>query len=228
MQADFWVNQHPSGEFGCRLLNHWKVQDAPLSRTFFQGQNCTAFTVFGTGIGLKTISLPVNIFGTSPMDTTEKCSNLTAALLHGIVELQLPDGFLYRAALSSSGITQALTQDGCILSCEYILTGMRCKQLQTIVANGLIFIQGNHPQMDCRITVTVGQSSEQYTMAGITWSHVQSGDKLVIDGFSKQLLKNGKNAILSNNAFEWVKLHPNENLLQAPDPLTIEYYPTYL
>ena len=228
MQQDFWVNEHPADEFGCRLLNSWKVQDASISRTFLQGQNCTAFTVFGSGTGLKTISLPVNIFGSSPMDATEKHSNLTAVLLNGIVELQLPDGFVYRAALSSSGTSHALTQDGCMLSCEYTLMGMRCKHLQTIVAKGPVFIQGNHPQMDCRITTTVGKTSEQYTMAGITWKNVQTGDVLVVDGIEKKLVKNGKNAALSNNAFEWVKLHPNENILQAPDPLTIEYYPTYL
>lgn len=228
MQQDFWINNSPSGEFGCRLLQSWSVKDAALSPTFLQGKSCTTFTAFGSTIGLKTISLPVHIYGSSPRDALQKRSLLTSALMQNIVNLQMPDGFLYRAALSNSGSCQALTQDGCILSCQYELTGMQCDPLQQITTHGNFFVQGTHPFMDCCIICIVGKAAQRYTMAGITWQNVQTGDVLIIDGLKKQVLKNGSNAALDNDLTQWVKLHPGENHLTAPDPLTIEYYPTYL
>ena len=228
MQQDFWINSSPSGEFGCRLLQNWSVKDAALSPTFLQGKNCTAFTVFGSAVGLKTITLPVHLYGSTPRDALQKRNLLTAALLDDIIHLQLPDGFLYRAALSESGSFQILSQDACILSCQYELSGMQCDPLQQIIAAGDIFVQGTHPAMDCRITCTASKAAEQYSMAGVTWKNVQPGDVLVIDGFKKQILKNGANAALDNDLTSWIKLHPGQNKLVSPDPLTVEYYPTYL
>lgn len=230
MYIDFWVGSRPSSDFSCRLLASWSVEGASPSRTILQGQNGTAFSVFGTSIGLKTIKLPVHIVGRSPREASLQHSQLTAALLaSGIVELRLPDGFLYRAALTGVGSRQEITVDGGRISCEYTLQGLQCDELERCtVADGALYVSGTHPSMDCCLTATVEAVAEQYNMAGVTWRNVQPGDILVLDGLRKRMTKNDANAALENDAAGWPKLAPGRNMLMCPDPLTVEYYPTYL
>lgn len=228
MQQDFWINGMASGQFGCRLLHSWTVQDEELETLFVQGRDSSSFLGWTKASGRKTLILPVHFFGESPQDALQKRSQMTQALLDRLVELQMPDGFLYRAVLTSTGTTKAVTLDGGIVATEYQLVGMQCQPLEQVQCEGTLFAKGTYPQMDCRITATVGQDATRYSMAGVTWWNVKKGDLLVMDGIDKLILKNGKNAVMENDATQWIKLQPGQNQLQCPDPLLVEYYPTYL
>lgn len=231
MQPDFYVDTHMSSEYSCRLLSSWSVEDAAFSPTFQQGKNATAFTALRGSVGLKTLTLPLHFFGKTAAEAVEQKSRFLALLLDGIHALQMPDGFLYRAALESFGKAEAITPDGTILSCEFTLQGQRCRHLQTHTlpaGGGTLYIEGTHPSMDCRLTVRVGKAASSYNMAGTLWTEVNTGDVLVLDGLNKLMTKNGANAVLSNNATGWPKLHPGANVLSAPDALTVEYYPVFL
>ena len=128
-----------------------------------------------------------------------------------------------------SGMSHRITVDGGRISCEYTLQGLQCDELERrTVTDGALYVSGTHPSMDCCLTATVEAAAEQYNMAGVTWHNVQPGDILVLDGLRKRMTKNGTNAALENDAAGWPKLAPGRNVLMCPDPLTVEYYPTYL
>ena len=84
----------------------------------------------------------------------------------------LPDGFLYRASLDKIGETTELSVDGCILEGSYTLSGCRHDLPETVTlpaGGGTLYARGTAPDMECRITCTVGAAADSYLMAGILW-----------------------------------------------------------
>lgn len=226
---DFYLNGVPATDFSARLLAGWKVRDEAPDRTFVLGQKATAFTVYGGISPMKTISLTLHIAGATTEQAARHRSRLMAALAEDITELFLPDGFLYRAAITEMGEQKEVTADGLLLETACTLRGLRCRPLETVPdVNGVFFADGTAPFMDCRLTCTAGADAERYTMAGVTWQNVAAGDVLVLDGLEHRLLKNGASAAGDNDASDWPKLRPGENTLTAPDSLTVEYYPVFL
>ena len=189
------------------------------------------FIPCGTRLGLKEITLPVHIYGPTPRKAQERKSALDAALLADPVELALPDGFLYRASLDKIGETTELSVDGCILAGSYTLSGCRHDLLDTAhlpAGGGTVYAAGTAPDMECRLTCTVGAAAERYLMAGILWVSVQAGDVLVLDGIRRTVTRNGENALNQTDLTQWPLLAPGQNILTAPDALTVEYYPVWL
>lgn len=226
---DFYINGNPASHFSIRLLASWKVEDADPDTTVLLPRNGTSFIVFGNLIGLKTVSLPVHVFGQNRKAVRLARSRLTAELSNGIVDLEMPDGFLYRCVLKSSGEISDFLPDGTQAECEYTLEGLQCEPKVTLAnVSGRLIVQGTSPYMDCRISAVVSAAAPAYKMAGVTWSDVKEGDKLVLDGLEKRILRNSMNDALGCDAADWPKLVPGLNTLDCPDPLTIEYYPTYM
>lgn len=228
MVMDFYINNKSSKDYSCRLLSSWSVSGQEITRSILKGADNTSFSVFGTNYGLKTLELPIHIFGSNARETERKRSFLTAAFSNVIVELFLPDGFLYRCALTKIGDKEEVTIDGTIIETKYTFEGIQCDPMVTIDnVNGEIFIEGTEDFMDCRLTATVSKDAAYYEMAGITWENVKIGDVLIIDGLTKRFIKNDANAALENDATSWPKLTAGINLLYCTDPMKLEYYPVY-
>ena len=105
---------------------------------------------------------------------------MDAALLADPVELALPDGFLYTASCDEIGEVTEYTPDGCILAGSYRLSGFRHDLLETVhlpAGGGTMWAKGTAPDMECRITCTVGTAADSYLMAGILWVSVKAGDR---------------------------------------------------
>ena len=228
---DFFVDGRGSSEFGARLLASYSIGGASLNRSRIQPSAGMRFIPAGSQVGLREINLPVHVFGQSPLETQLQKSALDAALLADPVELYLPDGFLYTASCDSIGEVTEYTQDGCILAGSYKLSGFRHGPLRTIqlpAGGGECLIQGTAPDMECRLTCTVGTVSDSYLMAGILWVDVKAGDVLVLDGIRRAVTKNGENALNQTDLTRWPLLAPGRNVMTAPDAMTVEYYPIYL
>ena len=228
---DFYIDGRGSSEFGARLLASYSVGGASLERTRVRPAAGMRFVPAGSRVGLKQLSLPVHVFGQSPRDAQQKKSALDAALLADPVELALPDGFLYTASCDEIGEVTEYSQDGCILAGSYKLSGFRHGPLETVclpAGGGRIWVKGTAPDMECRITCTAGALSTSYLMAGILWVTVSAGDVLCLDGIHRIVTRNGKNALNQCDLTRWPLLAPGENILTAPDALTVEYYPIYL
>lgn len=147
---DFYINDHGASEFGAMLLSSWYVSGSTLTQNYLTSYTGSRITFCSTQYGLRSISLPVDIYGASPADAAAKRSALTAAFLGGTVELALPDGGTYTALLLDSGKAQEQDTDGCILSCTYTLAGYRHGALETLVlpADVQTFFCGGHRPAD--------------------------------------------------------------------------------
>ncbi len=228
---DFFVDGRGSSEFGARLLASYSIGGASLTRSRIQPTAGMRFIPAGSRVGLREISLPVHVFGQSPLEAQLQKSALDAALLADPVELYLPDGFLYTASCDSIGEVTEYSQDGCILAGSYKLSGFRHGPLHTIplpAGGGEFLAQGTAPDMECRLTCTVATAADSYLMAGILWVDVKAGDVLVLDGIRRAVTKNGENALNQTDLTRWPLLAPGRNVMTAPDAMTVEYYPIYL
>lgn len=228
---DFFVDGRGSSEFGARLLASYSVGGAAIERQRVRPSAGMRFVPAGSRIGLKQLSLPVHVFGQNPRDAQQKKSALDAALLADPVELALPDGFLYTASCDEIGEVTEYTPDGCILAGSYKLSGFRHDLLETVhlpAEGGTMWAKGTAPDMECRLTCTAGAAAESYLMAGILWVSVEAGDVLVLDGIRRTVTRNGENALNQTDLTQWPLLAPGQNILTAPDALTVEYYPVWL
>lgn len=228
---DFFVDGRGSSAFGARLLASYAVGGASLTRSRVQPAAGMRFVPAGSRVGLREISLPVHIFGQSPREAQQQKSALDAALLADPAELYLPDGFLYTASCDSIGEVTEYSQDGCILAGSYKLSGFRHDPLETVhlpAGGGAFLAKGTAPDMECRLTCTVGTASDSYLMAGILWVDVKAGDVLVLDGIRRKVTRNDENALNQTDLTQWPLLAPGPNIMTAPDAMTVEYYPIYL
>lgn len=230
MINDFYINGVGSGEYGARLLDNYKVGGTPIKRTRQKLSGVQGWLALKTEYGLRSITLPIHVCGETPLQASLQLSKLTAALSAEPVNLYLPNGMQYFASLDDTGSAAELTQDGCLLSCTYKLVGYAHGDLQTvtILPGGILRIMGTAPHMDCRISCTVGKAAAHYPMAGIVWNNVQAGDKLEIDGLTKQVTRNGYSEIGRTDLTEWPTLTPGKNTMDARDALTVSYYPIWL
>lgn len=256
MRNDFYIDGRGSGEFACRLLSSWSVGSPTLTRTRVQPSQGQRFHDVAMRCGLLPIKLPVHVFGRTPHDAALKESDLRAALLAGgaPVELFLPDGFFYTASLDSVTESTELGYDGCVRVLTFTLSGFRHGELQTqkcdvltstvtdyiqnsdgsiteettILSYVPIYAEGNAPEMECRLTATVGAAASTYQMGTAFWVNVAAGDVLVVDGLNKTVTKNGQNAIGSCDIVNFAYLKPGENAITCPDALTVEYYPIFI
>ena len=184
------MNHIPISQYGAKLRAEYTVSASSISTTYYKPREGSTFLTIGSELGLKTLTLPFDIYGKSPQDVRRKLSCLDALAGSGKVELYLPDGFYYTALLQSCKAPSPITP--CILSCQYTFLGIQHEQKITVTTEkGIVFASGTMPRMDCIVSATVGTDAETYTLAGVIFDHVSKGDKLVLDGMTKRVLVNG-------------------------------------
>ena len=119
--------------FGALLLADCSAGSVSLTRGRVVPSVGQRFTPGATRYGLRPITLPVDIFGSSPEDVHRRKSALDAALLVDPVELYLPSGFAYTASLESISDPTELDVEGTILEVAYTLSGFAHTPLETIL-----------------------------------------------------------------------------------------------
>jgi hypothetical protein len=229
--SDFYVGDEGSESFGARLLADYTVGGTSLDRSRQQPAAGLRFLPLSTRYGLRKITLPVHVYGETPRQAGERKSKLDAALLADPVELMLPDGFYYTASLDTIGEVSEVTGDGCVLEGSYTLSGFRHDTIEKVSippGGGTLYARGSAPDMECRISCTVGADAASYIMAGVLWVNVSAGDVLVLDGIEHQVLRNGAPALAQCDLTQWPLLAAGKNVLTAPDEMLVEYYPIWI
>lgn len=253
MEDTFWVDNHGSSEFGAVLLAEYSVSAPSITPDYVVSATGSRITFGGTRYGLRSISLPVDIYGNSPENAEDKRSKLTAALANGTVELALPDGGLYTCLLTDGGKKSEVDRDGKILETTFTLVGYKHGPLETLLVSGSaasvsFFAAGTAQEMECRITATVGdyvndRVTVPYPNSSVKRclfpkTAVKSGDTIVIDGIEKNVYVNSvfRFSLIERIVGGWPKVKAGENTLTIPQPssgtafsqIAIEYYPIYV
>lgn len=230
MKTDFYIDGVGSDRFSARLLSNFKVGATEITRSRLKSSRVQGWIPLSSNYGLRTLQIPVYIFGESAQDAAKRKSELDQAMLAEPVELLMPDGLYYTASLEEISEAEPMQIDRSELKCTYTLLGYAHDPLVTVkVSSGVAFtVSGTAPEMDCRLTCTVKTTASSFKMAGVTWSSVKSGDVLVLDGLNKQVTRNCANDFSSTDLISWPKLVPGSNKLTAPVQIKVEYYPIWL
>lgn len=210
------------------VLESYSVGGTEITNNIYQGRNRTNFNLLSKQFGQKEISLTVFFHEQDRHALTQKQSMLTA-MMTGVVDLYLPDGFYYRSVLDDIGDLQIIGADGqgVIAECTYTLTGIQHDALQTITGN-TFWADGTMWQMDCILTCTASRAYTSIQVGTVTFTGVSSGDVLTADGINGRLLQNGVPTAGTASFTHLPFVVPGEQTITCPETLTIQYYPSYI
>ncbi len=213
------------GDYGARLLSSYTVSGSSIDNAYYKGRDRSSFILLSSVVGLKTIILPVVLFGRDHNEIAVNKSRLDMALF-GKHELLLPDGFFYTAFLEDAG--ELGRKGNQIAECTYTLSGIQHGPMITIKTAGApLNCISTLPKTDCLLEVTVSSAAQKYDLNGYIFANVARGDVLTMDGIDKRVLINGGPAASRCEFYSFPALTPGLNYVTAPNEVTVKYYPTY-
>lgn len=227
--ASMYVDGVNIADYGV-LVQSFKVGAIEQTATLYQGRNRTNFNVLATEQGMRPITVQLFYKGRTRRELSLIKSKIDSLLI-GKVELSLPDGFMYSAALTQAGEEQILgvEYNEEIASCAYTFKGIRHDPLQTVrlQSGHPIYCKSTVPKTDCRLLCTAASSYASLQIGPVTITNVTRGDVLVVDGIDGRILQNGAPCSGNMSFLHFPSLTPGENFITCPEFLTVEYYPTY-
>lgn len=209
------------------VLESYSVGGTEITNETYQGRNRTHFNLLAKQFGRKTVTMTVFFHAVDRHLLTIQQSKLTA-ILTGVVELMLPDGFYYRSTLDEVGDLSIIGVDGkgCIAECTYTLSGIQHDEMVTVEGNTVV-AEGTLWSMDCILTCTASRAYSSIRVGTVTFTNVAQGAVLTADGINGRLLKNGTPT--TGASFTHLPyLVPGEQTIQCPEILTVQYYPSYI
>lgn len=225
--SDFFINGLNNEQFSCALLDGWSVGASELSNSIQQGRNRTSYRLLASVFGRKPIAFTL-VFSGASRNAVSLAISQFATQLYGKFELQWADGFEYSCTLDSIGNPVWYGFTGLVLAqVEYSLHGIQHGPMKTITVpvGGTLICESTMPKTDCIVEATAGTAGT-YQLAGATFSSVQVGNVLTVDGINCRFLLNGAPTTATFSSFP--QLVPGANVFSAPDPVTVSYYPSYL
>lgn len=209
---------------GVFLTSDYSVSSAPVSRSVYSG-GCAAYVATKAKIGLKTLKLPIRIV----KETTEAADSVRSWLLSlcldSKVDIALPNGKRYVAALTASGEAEKFVEGVIDFTLEF--TGYQRGDLTRAETPSVLCIS-TVPETPYKITATVAAAGT-FTMAGVTFTGCAAGDVLCIDGMAGKLTKNGSPVDISKTDFlTFPSLLAGQNTVNSTATAKIEYYPIFM
>lgn len=224
----FFINGKNPEDYGAMALLSYKVSGSPITNTIFQGRNRSAYRLIASVYGQKSVSLSLIYKG----KTYREASMLRSVIerwMWGKIELFMPDGFYYTVTLKSVGDGVPIGQENnmILIPVEYEFSGIQHDAMVTTAGESFIN-PGTLPYADCICSVTASAATDSYVLAGCTFQDVTQGESLVVDGINGRVLRNGAPAPGNVTFTSFPQVVPGENSFTADDPVTVQYYPSYL
>ena len=228
MRETIYINGKDIRDFGAEGQRDYTIGGTQVTNEYFQGRNRTSYVVLASFFGMKTIQFTL-VFSAKTRHEALLNKSCLDALLFGKPEIYMPDGFYYSCILNSIGDIEWQGQDGNLMLAiaSYQLTGMQHGELVTVLGDDFI-CSSTMEKTDCILSVTVSQAAETYALGGAIFHDVAAGEKLVFDGINKRILRNGAPGAANVEWINFPSLAPGKNSVTAADPVTVEYYPTYM
>ena len=206
------------------LTSDYTVSSASVSRSVYSG-GCASYVATKAKIGLKKLKLPLRII----QDTTEKADSTRSwalSLCFGSeVDIALPNGNRYVAAMTNAGETTKLDEGVLEFAVEF--TGYQRGELVKAQTPSIMCFS-TVPETPFKITATVAAAGS-FTMAGVTFTGCTVGDVLVIDGMTGRITKNGNAMDISKTDFmKFPTMLPGKNTVSCTVAAAVEYYPIFM
>ena len=228
MQETIYINDNNVLEYGVQALREYSVGGMTVTNSIFQGRNRSSYTLLASVYGRKPISFTLVYQGKTQREAYQ-VKALIESWMWGKSEIYLPNRFFYTCTLDSIAESVFEGQEGnwILLPVQYSLSGVQHDTLMTVPGENFIN-PGSLPLTDCSVSCTVSQAAGSYTLAGATFANVSAGEKLVVDGINKRILRNGAPAPGNVTFVQFPSVVPGINQFTAADPVTVEFYPSYL
>lgn len=220
----WYINGTEMSSKGIFIATGYSVTSAPINRTVYSG-GCASYVATKAKIGLKKLKLPLRII----QDTTEKADSTRSwalSLCFGSeVDIALPNGNRYVAAMTNAGETTKLDEGVLEFTVEF--TGyQRGEKVSAQTPDVMCF--STVPETPYKITGTVPAAGD-FTMAGVTFTKCDVGDVICIDGMAGKLTKNGDAVLIADTDFvSFPVLSPGHNTVNCTANATVEYYPIFM
>lgn len=203
----------------------------------------TAPTLFSAVPGTRTLSLTLTFYphyfgdnakGLTVSDrlaiATENITAFEGLLVGKVVEIALPDGFIYTAIVNS--IAAATFDSSGEHDVTYTFNAVRhAKPIsETIKANSYMICKSNTDTLPI-ITAEYANTKSEVTLQGVTIKNIAVGTKIVIDSVSGLITADGKNKFGDSDLIDFPVLQPGKNQItsSASDvSITVSYTPIYI
>ena len=203
----------------------------------------TAPTLFSAVPGTRTLSLTLTFYphylgdnskGLSVSDrlaiATENITAFEGLLVGKVVEIALPDGFIYTAIVNS--IAAATFDSSGEHDVTYTFNAVRhAKPISEIIkANSYMICKSNTATLPI-ITAVYANTKSEVTLQGVTIKNIAVGTKIVIDSVLGLITADGKNKFGDSDLIDFPVLQPGENQITSSVSdvrITVSYTPIYI
>lgn len=230
---DLTINGIPIGTFCGASLLDYTIGETSLENATFKGINRTNWVLLKSMFGTRTLTITIIFKGDSLHAAKVNRSKFNAAIF-GKSEIYIPDdGFFYDVSCDSLGdeILVGIGQRESQIKATYTLTGIRrsAKKAVTVEKDQTFLCESTMPFTDCKLTLTSTQTVNEYNFGGGVWADIAAGDVLEFDGINCKITKNGNNYASKVTWMDFPSLASGLNTIETDlDPVTVEYYPTFL
>lgn len=219
------VNGVPISDYNAELQREYTVTAVEVSSELYKGRNRSHFALVMQQYGQCRLTLPL-FFTAKTHEGVALAKSTLDGQLWGVVEIGLPDGFLYRVVLESAG---TITYVGEVCAeATYTFVGTRHKPLVTV--DGLtVACESTVPFTDVRLDATTTAASG--SLGGVAFQGLPVGQPITVDGILKRLLLDGApyaTGFTITGAFPTLTPGVNTFTAEGVEGVTISYYPTFM
>ena len=233
MCQDLMIDGNPLASYGGKSLLDYTVGETELTNATFQGINRTNWNNLKSMFGMRSLRLTILFDGVDLHSAKVARSKFNAAVF-GKHELYIPDdGFYYSVSCENLGeeVLVGIGDRNAQVKSEYTFQGIRHDALVsvTVPPNGYMNCISTMPFTDCRLILKSTWNATSLRLGDAYFSNVAVNDVLVFDGIDGKITKNGVNCAGTTTWTAFPSLVAGQNQIRSYlDPVTVEYYPTYI
>lgn len=243
MLNEMTINGIDVSAYNARLQSY-SVSGTTVTNNLSASRNIlTAPTLFSSIPGTRTLSLTLTFYpwylgdnakGLSVSDRLAiAAENITAfeGLLVGkVVEIALPDGFIYTAIVNS--IAAATFDSSGEHDVTYTFIAVRhAKPISEIIkANSYMICKSNTATLPI-ITAVYANAAAEVTLQGVKIKNITANTTIVIDSVSGKITASGKNKFGDSDLIDFPVLQPGKNQITSSVSdvsITVSYTPIYI
>ncbi len=200
-------------------------------------------SLFSTTLGTRTLTITLTFRpsgygsdskGMSIMEklttAAENIQRFEAEIVGKIVEIGLPDGFIYTALATT--LPAASFDSSGEHDVTYTFSAVRHSAAETISVqpNGKVLCKST-TKTPVKLIISVPTATDSLTVFGITVNNVTANSEIVIDGIDGVVTMNGANRFLDTDLVDFPFLNPGYNTINCSNTsvaIKVLYTPIYI
>lgn len=244
--TEMTINGIDLSVYNARLLS-FSVSGTTVTNSFSDASDFLKMPMlFSTVPSTRTLTIMLTFFprrsGENSRNTSipdrlsvaaENITRFEGLLVGKVVEISLPDGYIYTAVVQS--LSPATFDGSGEHDVTYTFAAIRHKTTveKHVSPNGFVFCESN-TETQCMIKAKFNSFSNTKNKAklfGTIIHNLSNGSEIVIDGINGIVTENGNNKFLDTNLIDFPVLQPGKNLVDCNETdvtISVVYTPIYI